>query len=35
MLLGTGRLYKMKGAVKLPYMKSLHAKWKFHDYMKI
>ena len=35
MILGTGRLYEIKVDVRLSYMKSFHAKWKFHDYGKI
>ena len=35
MILGTSRLYEIKVDVRLPYMKSFHAKCKFHDYMKI
>ena len=32
MILGAGRVYGIKVDGRLSYMKSLHAKWKFHDY---
>ena len=35
MILETGRLYEVKVDVRLSYMKSFHAKWKFHDYTKV
>ena len=35
MILGTGRLYEIKADARLSYMKSFHAKLKFHDYTKI
>ena len=35
MILGTGRLYKIKVDIRLSYMKSFHAKYKFHVYTKI
>ena len=35
MRLGTGRLYVIKMDVRLSYMKSFHAKCKFHDYTKV
>ena len=35
MILGTGRFYVIKMDVRLSYMKSFHAKCKFHDYTKV
>ena len=35
MILGTGRLYEINVDVRLSYMTSFHAKWNFHDCMKI
>ena len=34
-ILGTGRLYEIKVDVRLYYIKSFHAKCKFHDYTKV
>ena len=35
MIIKTDSLYEIKMDVKLSYMKSFHAKCKFHDYTKV
>ena len=35
MILGTGRFHEIKVDVRLFYMKSFHAKCKFHNYTKV
>ena len=34
MIIGIGKLYEIKMDVRLSYMKSFYAKYKFHDYTK-